>query len=338
MQMFALLLTACLAIHPEWDDWKMRKHKPNKFNEVIAQPKLSEHVISPRPHSYIAMEDMPSTWNWCDMNGTNYCTMSRNQHIPQYCGSCWAHGSISALGDRIKIARKAKGIDINLSVQHLLNCGNVGSCHGGTVDGPYQWLHGISKAGSGISYETSNPYIACSSESREGFCRHVDTSCSGGGVARTCPTFGKDCVELSQYPNATISEYGEANGEHQMMAEIYARGPIACGIDAAPILDYQSGISSDAGQYVDHVISVTGWGEENGIPYWIVRNSWGEFWGEMGYVRVAKGNNALHLEDQCAWAVVKDFTVLDNQFHCYEGGENCAAHKISQNNDIKKVY
>lgn len=123
-----------------------------------------------------------------------------------------------------------------------------------------------------------------------------------------------------------------------MMAEIYARGPIACGIDAAPILDYQSGISSDAGQYVDHVISVTGWGEENGIPYWIVRNSWGEFWGEMGYVRVAKGNNALHLEDQCAWAVVKDFTVLDNQFHCYEGGENCAAHKISQNNDIKKVY
>ena len=71
------------------------------------------------------------------------CTMSRNQHIPQYCGSCWAHGSVSALGDRIKIARKGKGIDINLSVQHVLNCGNVGSCHGGSVDGPYQWLHQV---------------------------------------------------------------------------------------------------------------------------------------------------------------------------------------------------
>ena len=63
----------------------------------------------------------PSNFTWCDKDGVNYCTMSRNQHIPQYCGSCWAHGSVSALGDRIKIARKGKGIDINLSVQHLLN-------------------------------------------------------------------------------------------------------------------------------------------------------------------------------------------------------------------------
>lgn len=60
----------------------------------------------------------------------NYLTMSRNQHIPQYCGSCWAHGSVSALGDRIKIARNAQGIDVNLAVQHILNCGGVGSCHG----------------------------------------------------------------------------------------------------------------------------------------------------------------------------------------------------------------
>ena len=69
----------------------------------------------------------------------------------------------------IKIARGAKGIDINPSVQHLLNCGGVGSCHGGSVDGPYQWLKKISETGTGISYETSQPYMACSSESKEGF-------------------------------------------------------------------------------------------------------------------------------------------------------------------------
>lgn len=39
------------------------------------------------------------------------------------CGSCWAHGSVSSLADRIKIARGAVGDDINLSIQFVLNCG-----------------------------------------------------------------------------------------------------------------------------------------------------------------------------------------------------------------------
>jgi cathepsin X len=132
-------------------------------------------TVSPLSHEIISDEMLPANWTWCDHEGVNYCTKSLNQHIPQYCGSCWAHGSVSALGDRIKIARKGKGIDINLSVQHILNCANAGSCHGGSVDGPYQWLHQISKStGSGISYDTSNPYMACSSESEEGFCKHAD--------------------------------------------------------------------------------------------------------------------------------------------------------------------
>merc|ERR1711871_1610851 len=154
----------------------------------------------------------PDSFTWCDKDGVNYCTMSRNQHIPQYCGSCWAHGAVSALGDRIKIARKGQGIDINLAVQHILNCGNVGSCYGGSIDGAYQWIHKISKkTGSGISYETANPYIACSSDSKEGFCGHVDTTCNALNVARTCGSFDKEggsCTGLSQYPNVTVAEYG----------------------------------------------------------------------------------------------------------------------------------
>merc|ERR1719272_915793 len=119
-------------------------------------------------HALLGAVNLPDSFTWCNKDGKNYCTMSRNQHIPQYCGSCWAHGTISALGDRVKIARNATGIDINLAVQHVLNCGNVGSCHGGTVDGTYQWIKEISEeTGSGVAYETSNPYVACSSDSKQ---------------------------------------------------------------------------------------------------------------------------------------------------------------------------
>ena len=283
-------------------------------------------------HKKIKDADLPDAFTWGDVDGVNYLTMSRNQHIPQYCGSCWAHGSVSALADRVKIARKAQGIDLNPSVQHILNCGGGGSCHGGSVDGPYQWLHKLSKEGKGISLETSNPYLACSSESKDGICKGQDWSCSDINVARTCSTFpsaGGFCAAIADYPMITIDDYGSISGQKAMQKEIYARGPISCGIDASAILEYQSGIAVHKGllETVDHVISVVGWGKEQDQPYWIVRNSWGEYWGEMGYIRVAFGS--LKVEQQCAWATVKDYTAPErrNQVHCFEDGGNCKVKK-----------
>mmetsp|Transcript_54646 Transcript_54646/g.158148 ORF Transcript_54646/g.158148 Transcript_54646/m.158148 type:complete len:392 (-) Transcript_54646:187-1362(-) len=322
-----------------------------KFEKVPRHKRRRSEVIAPPRGAVVNSSTSPSTdrlprvcnevkhWDWCNRDGTmdfgqgvkgqSFCTMNRNQHIPQYCGSCWAHGAVSALADRVKIARRAQGVDLNPSVQHLLNCGGVGSCYGGTVDGPYQWLLDISKKGAGISLETSQPYLACTPDSKEGFCAHVDTTCKPINVARTCGSFGAEggpCTGLSSYPNISISDYGSISGADAMMKEIYKRGPITCGIDAMPLLNYESGIIKTKGDDVDHVISVVGWGTDptEGF-YWNVRNSWGEFWGEMGFVRVAKG--ALLVEQQCSWAVVESFTApeFSNQVHCHEGGDNCKA-------------
>merc|ERR1712203_8446 len=120
------------------------------------------------------------------------------------------------------------------------------------------------------------------------------------------------------------TEYGTISGSAAMQKEIFARGPIACTIDANPLHDYTTGIISTEGSGVDHVISVVGWGTDatQGL-YWIVRNSWGEYWGENGFVRVKSGS--LQLEESCAWAVPGDYTAPErnNQFHCHEDGNNC---------------
>merc|ERR1711971_1467063 len=111
-----------------------------------------------------------------------------------------------------------------------------------------------------------------------------------------------------------------------MKKEIFARGPIACYIDAGPVVDYKAGIVTAKSDITDHAISVVGWGHDEKLgTYWNVRNSWGEYWGEFGYVRVQEG--ALNIESSCFWATVKDFTAPErnNQYPCYEGGENCKA-------------
>merc|ERR1719387_2787330 len=104
--------------------------------------------------------------------------------------------------------------------------------------------------------------MACSKDSNEGFCSKGDWTCTPLNVQRTCGTFGEACVGLSHYPNATIAEYGSIQGKDAMMKEILKRGPIACGIDANPLRDYQGGIVTDTSSDIDHVISVVGWGSD----------------------------------------------------------------------------
>ena len=72
--------------------------------------------------------------------------------------------------------------------------------------------------------------------------------------------------------------------------------------------NYTSGVFVDKTGRVelDHDISVTGWGEENGTKYWIIRNSWGSYWGEGGNFKLIRGINNLNVEGDCSWAVPTD--------------------------------
>lgn len=293
-----------------------------RISEFVPSVNIEDHLIT---HDNLNYLQLPQSFSWSNVDGTNYLTKNLNQHIPVYCGSCWAHGSISALGDRIKIARKAEWPDINLSIQFLLNCQMGGSCNGGDHLATYK---AIKKYGS-IPFEDCMIYQACSSDSKESACQSkTDFVCTPNNICRTCNTFtsnGGVCNPITQYPNATIAEYGAVRGSLDMMTEIQKNGPIACGINAEEILDYNGGVLDVPNKLkmINHIISIVGWGydDQTNKQYWIIRNSWGSYWGELGFMRLVLGENQLGIEKSCAYAIPGEWTLQN--FPCYEDGSNC---------------
>ena len=91
-----------------------------------------EKKTSPHAWDVIKKEDLPAVVDWRNMNGVNYLSWNKNQHIPQYCGSCWAQGSTSAIADRFNILQNALGSSpVGLDAQVVVNCQAGGSCDGG---------------------------------------------------------------------------------------------------------------------------------------------------------------------------------------------------------------
>jgi C1A family cysteine protease len=109
--------------------------------------------------------------------------------------------------------------------------------------------------------------------------------------------------------NVDISVHGYVNihNEDELADALNWQGPVACALDASAIMSYTGGIvdASKCGTYADHAITVVGYGSENGKDYWIIKNSWGDGWGEKGYFRLPRGVNACGIgSNYCAYPIV----------------------------------
>jgi len=244
-----------------------------------------EHVVSPLPHTYIKAEDLPES---LDYRSKGLLTTDLNQHIPVYCGSCWAHAAFSSLGDRLKIQSKGMDRDTIPSIQALINCGHAGSCNGGNSGAANRYVYNH-----GIPDVTCQQYQATNMQCTDmNYCMNCDHDASIG------------CTAIAHYPLIKVTEFGSVKGDTEIMAEIYARGPVSAYINAECIETYTGGINmydTCNTRTTNHAIQLNGWGTENGTDYWIGRNSWGTYWGDKSFFRIVRGG--AYDAGRAEWAV-----------------------------------
>eukprot|EP01062_Namystynia_karyoxenos_P064558 TRINITY_DN5754_c0_g2_i1.p2 TRINITY_DN5754_c0_g2~~TRINITY_DN5754_c0_g2_i1.p2 ORF type:complete len:306 (+),score=127.98 TRINITY_DN5754_c0_g2_i1:84-1001(+) len=273
-----------------------------------ADPATQRVVVrSPLPHQ---QGPPPVSFDWRSNGGRNWCTKSVNQHIPKYCGSCWAMASTSALSDRINIARKGAWPEVQIAAQTAVYCVDNG-CMGGDAINVYDYANQ-----NGLPSDTCQNYIA-KGNGKECTPLHICENCS---PIDQLPSM---CKVITNFTKFKVSEFGYVEGDtadervNNMAAEIAARGPITCNIEATSGLENwglrvwntpeaTSVYSEKSAQTTNHVISVVGYGSTAaGQKYWIIRNSWGTYWGENGFFKLEAGTNQLGIETpkQCTWAV-----------------------------------
>lgn len=112
---------------------------------------------------------------------------------------------------------------------------------------------------------------------------------------------GAQCLYDSGKASVKIKGYGSvpAYNEDAMQSWLAQHGPLQISIDASDLQHYKSGVltSCTAGP-IDHDVQLVGYGVDNGVQYWRIRNSWAESWGEAGFFRVKRGVNACNMASE----------------------------------------
>lgn len=122
---------------------------------------------------------------------------------------------------------------------------------------------------------------------------------------------------------ATCSGFVDVkSGDEEALKEAVATsGPVSVAIDVTEdkFMLYKDGVfvddtCSNGQDDLNHGVLVVGYGTDNTVngavesmDYWVVKNSWGEKWGEQGYIRMARNkNNMCGVSTSASYPLVKE--------------------------------
>jgi len=212
---------------------------------------------------------LPKSFDWRDHNGGSWVTPVRDQGR---CGSCWAFGTVAQLESLILIFNNAPGFDLDLSEQFIVSCdtSNYG-CNGGNMYRAYDFVRDT-----GIPDEDCFPYIAT-----------VDYCPPCDGADGRCSDWASKVKRIDSWRRVGGPIKINTN---KIKEAVYENGPLSCGFDVyEDFFSYESGCYEYvAGPHIGgHAVCIIGWTAEG---CWIVKNSWGNDWGENGFFQIKFGN------------------------------------------------
>ena len=223
-------------------------NETNTLNEYLKQE--GSTYIEP------ANFEAPSSYDWSQHGAV---TPVKNQG---HCGSCY---SFSTTGGIEGQWFRKNNVLVSLSEQQIVDCsiwyGNHG-CRGGLMTNSFQYV----RYAGGLDTEQAYPY-----EAQQSYCRFQ-----------------------SAYVGARVTGYVRVPASEQYLKSALASvGPISVAIDAShrSLQFYTGGIYYEpacSAYNLDHAVLAVGYGTSNGEDYWIVKNSWGTYWGDSGYFKLRR--------------------------------------------------
>merc|ERR1712055_261175 len=183
------------------------------------------------------------------------------------CGSCVAFASMSSVETCFK---KITGVFGDYSEQQMVDCGyhidGAYACDGAV---PHVYLKRAGDNQIKFANESQYPYTASLSQ---------------------CP----DNPPVFNQGAQISGSYYTYNGDEELLKKmVYTHGSVlACVHVNREMQLYKGGIFSgcSGGERINHAISVVGYGSENGKDFWLIKNSWGTWWGDDGYIKLERGS------------------------------------------------
>ena len=246
-------------------------------------PRFFPHTVQPN-QSPVKSLRLPTSIDW-ENKGAVSPVKDQGQ-----CGSCWSFSTTGALEAAVFIKT---GTLYSFSEQQLVDCdtwvngGRDHGCNGGLMDNAFTW---VSK-NNGLCVESDYPYVS--------------------GTTQTAGSCKTACLIVSASDVKTYVDV-EPNSDTAFMTAL-SKQPVSVAIEAdqREFQLYKSGIlTGTCGTNLDHGVLTVGYGSENGVDYYRVKNSWSAAWGEKGYIRLGRNDKYNNGAGQCGILMSASYPVV----------------------------